>query len=76
MKRAIIRNNIVINVIKDHNGINYPFPHDLVVCLDDDQIVGIGYSYENGEFTSPIIEEIENDEEIFDDEIDQWINEE
>lgn len=74
MRRVIIKNGKVINIIKDHVGVEYPFPVDEILCIDEDVFVGIGFEYVNGTFIDPYIPPI--DDEFSDDEIDQWINEE
>lgn len=52
MRYALIENNVVVNVILwDGNGTQFDWT--LYVKLDDNSVVGVGYTYSDGIFSPP-----------------------
>ena len=55
MKYALILNGVVNNIVV-WDGVTPYSPNGTLVNLDGSSYVDIGYTYENGVFTAPVVE--------------------
>lgn len=55
---AIIKDNTVINTCVWDGEAPWQPPEDTVLVNIDNKIVGVGYTYNNGEFTAPVYQQV------------------